>query len=414
MPKLTVKQIEALVKPDRYSDGNGLYLEVDKAGNKRWMYRYQLNGKRTWHGLRAYHPKTNSLAMARDNALKCKLLVSRGIHPTDAVREQKAELKALDDQKRQTAVTFEMCANEWYKRNESGWTDPKHRQQIRNTLKDYVFPHIGSMGVADISITDIKKCLDPIWETKTETASRVRQRLEAVLDLAIVNEYRTDRNPAQWKGCLAQVYANPETIKRNKHLADGTDGHMNALSYIDAPTFMTELRQQDAVSAKALEFTILTGSRTKPTRYMKWDQIDWEAKTWTIPANLMKTKREFKVALSSAALAILKELPRISDYVFPGGKADQPMSENAMLKLLERMDKKEITVHGFRSTFRDWVGEETEFDPQLAEYALSHKLPNATERAYARGDQLEKRFNLMEAWAVYLDSESYRAEATQL
>jgi len=178
---------------------------------------------------------------------------------------------------------------------------------------------------------------------------------------------------------------------------------MNALPYVAAPAFMTELRQQDAVSAKALEFTILTGSRTKPIRFMKWDQIDWEAKTWTIPANLMKTKREFKVALSSAALAILQRLPRISDYVFPGGKADQPMSDNAMLKLLERMNRSDITVHGFRSTFRAWVGEETDFDTQLAEYALSHKLPNATERAYARGNQLEKRFKLMEAWSKYLE-----------
>ena len=402
MPKLTVKQIEALVKPDRYSDGNGLYLEVDQAGNRRWMYRYQLNGKRTWHGLGGYHPKTNSLAMARDNTLKCKLLVSQGIHPTDAVKEQKTKLKALEDQKRQTVVTLEMCADEWYERNESGWTNPKHRQQIKNTLRDYVLSYIGSLPVADVSITDIRKCLDPIWETKTETASRVRQRLEAVFAFAIVSGYRTDQNPAQWRGYLDQVYVNPETVKRNKNLADGTDGHMNALPYADAPAFMSELNRQDAISAKALEFTILTGSRTKPVRFMKWNQIDWEAETWTIPANMMKTKREFKVALSSATLKILQQLPEISDYVFPGGKADQPMSDNAMLKLLERMNRSDITVHGFRSTFRDWVGEETEFDTQLAEYALSHKLPNATERAYARGDQLEKRFKLMEAWAEYL------------
>lgn len=404
MPKLTVKQIEALVKPDRYNDGNGLYLEVDEAVNRRWMYRYQLNGKRTWHGLGGYHPKTNSLAMARDNALKCKLLVSQGIHPTDAVKEQKAELKALEDKKRQTVITFKMCADEWYERNESGWTNPKHRQQTKNTLRDYALPHIGSLPVADVSISDIRKCLDPMWETKTETASRVRQRLEAVFAFAIVSGYRTDQNPAQWKGYLDQVYTNPETLKRNKHLAIGSDGHMNALPYADAPAFMTELRKQDAVSAKALEFTILTSSRTKPVRFMKWEQIDWEAKTWTIPANLMKTKREFKVALSTAAVTILKQLPKISDYVFPGGKAGKPMSENAMLKLLERMERTHITVHGFRSTFRDWVGEETEFDPQLAEYALSHKLPNATERAYARGDQLEKRFKLMEAWAEFLQS----------
>ncbi|MDB2619640.1 integrase arm-type DNA-binding domain-containing protein [Litoricolaceae bacterium] len=412
MPKLTVKQIEALVKPDRYSDGNGLYLEVDKAGSRRWMYRYQLNGKRTWHGLGGYHPKTNSLAMARDNALKCKLLVSQGIHPTDAVKKQKAELKALEDQKRQTIVTFEMCADEWYERNESGWTNPKHRQQIKNTLRDYVIPYIGSLPVADVSITDIRKCLDPIWDTKTETASRVRQRLEAVFAFAIVSGYRTDQNPAQWRGYLDQVYVNPETVKRNKNLADGTDGHMNALPYADAPAFMSELNRQDAISAKALEFTILTGSRTKPVRFMKWNQIDWEAETWTIPANLMKTKREFKVALSSAALAILQHLPRVTDYVFPGGKAGQPMSENAMLKLLERMNRSEITVHGFRSTFRDWVGEETEFDTQLAEYALSHKLPNVTERAYARGDQLEKRFKLMEAWRVYLFNELHNVRST--
>lgn len=402
MPKLTIKQIDALINPERYSDGNGLYLEVDNAGNKRWMFRYQLNGKRTWHGLGGYHPKTNTLAMARENALKCKLLVRQGIHPSDAAKEKKAILKASQNEKSQTIITFEMCANEWFERNESGWTNPKHRQQIKNTLRDYVLPHLGALPVADVSISEIRKCLDPIWETKTETASRVRQRLEAVFAFAIVNGYRTNQNPAQWKGYLDQVYVNPEAIKRNRHLANGSDGHMNALHYSEATAFIAALRQEKAISARALEFTILTGSRTKPVRFATWDQIDCEAKIWTIPAQFMKTRRNFKVALSSGALVILKALPQISDYVFPGAKPDRPMSQNTMLKLLKRMSRSDITVHGFRSTLRDWVGEETDFDSQLAEYALSHKLSNATERAYARGNQLEKRFKLMDAWGEFL------------
>ena len=402
MPNLTVKQIEAFAKPDRYNDGNGLYLEIDKACNKRWMYRYQLHGKRTNFGLGGYHPKTNSLALARANAVECRALVNKGIHPSDAANDAKALQIAKDEAKTQTVMTFQLCAEEWYERNQSGWTNPKHRQQVRNTLKEYALPFIGKIPVADITIHDIRKCLDPIWNTKTETASRLRQRLESVFAYALVNEYRTNQNPAQWKGYLDQTYTNPEQIKRNKHTANNSDGHMNALPFADAPSFMNKLRQQQAVSANALEFTILTASRTKPIRFMTWDQVDLDSKIWTIPASLMKTKREFKVALCSAAVSLLKALPPLDEYVFPGGKAGKPMSENTMLKLLERMDYKDITVHGFRSTFRDWVGEVTDFDTQLAEYALAHKLSNATERAYARGDQLEKRFKLMDAWATFL------------
>jgi integrase len=402
MAILTVKQLEAIVSPGRYNDGNGLYLEVDKAGGKRWLYRYQLNGKRTAHGLGGYHPKTNSLAIARSKAIECKALVNKGIHPGDAASEQRDAQRARDEKKREIIMTFERCADEWYERNEAGWTNAKHRQQVKNTLKDYAFHYIGSLPIADISISDIKKCLDPIWTTKTETANRVRQRLEAVFAYSIVNGYRTSQNPAQWKGYLDQIYVNPEKLKRDRHVANDSDGHMSALPYAEAPEFMKQMRSIDAVSARALEFTILTASRTKPIRFMTWNQIDIGNKVWIVPASLMKTKKEFRIALSEQALDLLSTLPHIDDYVFPGGKTGKPMSENAMLSLLNRMNRNDITVHGFRSTFRDWVGEATEFDTQLAEYALAHRLPDSTERAYARGDQLEKRYKLMDAWGNFL------------
>lgn len=404
MGKLTVKEIESLRTPKRYLDGDGLYLELDQHHNRRWMFRYQLNGKRTTFGLGSYDPKGNSLAMARTAAAECRALVHRGIHPKDHVNQLKAERKASALEKTQKLMAFQACAQEWYERNESGWTNLKHRQQTKNTLRDYVYPFIGHIAVADVGLLDVKRCLDPIWETKTETASRVRQRLEAIFSYAIVNEYRTALNPAQWKGYLDQIYVNPETIKRTRHFANGSDGHMRALSFELAPQLMKALNQEQTNSARALEFTLLTVMRTNNIRQLTWEQLDLERSIWTIPARLMKTKKEFRVALCSQAIRLLKATPQLGEFVFPGDKPKKPMSENTLLACLKRLGYlKDTTTHGLRSTFRDWVGEATDFDPQLAEYALAHVLPSATEKAYARGDQLEKRFKLMEAWGDYLE-----------
>ena len=404
MSKLTVKQIEAITTPGRYSDGGGLYVEVDKSLRKRWLFRYQLNGKRTTHGLGGYHSKTNTLAIARAKAIDCKSLVNKGIHPGDAAEAARQKQKAEQAQKKIEVMTFERCAHEWYERNKAGWTNQKHRQQVINTLSAYAFPFIGKLPVSDISIQEIKLCLDPIWEGKTETANRLRQRLEAVFSYSIVNGYRTSQNPAQWKGYLDNIYVNPEKLKRDRHVANDSDGHMKALGFKAAPHFMRELREVDTVAARALELTVLTAIRTKPTRYMTWEQLNLDARVWTVPASLIKTKKAFRVALNEPTIELLNKMPRADKYVFPGTKAGRPISENTMLTLLKRMGYVDLTVHGFRSTFRDWVGEATEFDTQLAEYALAHRLPDATERAYARGDQLEKRFGLMDAWGAFLDS----------
>ena len=406
MPKLTVKQIEAITIPGRYSDGGGLYIEVDKTMGKRWLFRYQLNGKRTTHGLGGYHSKSNTLAMARAKAIDCKSLVNKGIHPGDAAEAARQKQKTSQEQKKIEIMTFEKCAREWYERNQAGWTNSKHRQQVINTLSTYAFPFIGKLPVGEISIKEIKRCLDPIWDVKTETANRLRQRLEAVFSYSIVNGYRTSQNPAQWKGYLDNIYVNPEKLKRDRHVANDSDGHMKALSFDSAPEFIKKLREIDTVSARALELTVLTASRTKPTRHMTWEQLNLEERVWTVPASLMKTKKAFRVALSEQATALLNQMPRADTYVFAGSKAGQPISENTMLTLLKRMGYVDLTVHGFRSTFRDWVGEATEFDTQLAEYALAHRLPDATERAYARGDQLEKRFGLMDAWGTFLTKQA--------
>lgn len=402
MSKLTAKKVEAITKPGRYSDGGGLYIEVDKSSGKRWLFRYQLNGKRTAHGLGGYHPKTNSLAMARAKAIECKSLVNKGVHPGEAAEQARKNQRAVQEQKKVEVMTFERCATEWYERNQAGWTNPKHRQQVINTLTAYAFPFIGRLPVADVSIQEIKLCLDPIWGSKTETANRLRQRLEAVFSYSIVNGYRTSQNPAQWKGYLDNIYVNPEKLKRDRHVANDSDGHMKALGFEAAPEFINKLRQIETVSARALELTILTASRTKPIRNMTWEQLNLKERVWIVPASLMKTKKAFRVALSESATDLLKRMPRADVHVFPSTKAGRPISENTMLSLLKRMGHVDLTVHGFRSTFRDWVGEATEFDTQLAEYALAHRLPDATERAYARGDQLEKRFRLMDAWGEFL------------
>ena len=411
MAKLTVKQIEAMTTPGRYSDGGGLYIEVDKSLSKRWLFRYQLYGKRTTHGLGGYHPKTNSLAIARAKAVESKALVNKGIHPSDAAEEIRAQQKAVQEQKNAVVMTFERCALEWYERNRTSWTNPKHQQQVINTLTTYAFPHIGKLPVAEISIEQIKLCLDPIWHIKTETANRLRQRLEAVFSFSIVSGYRTAQNPAQWKGYLDNIYANPEKLKRDRYVATNSDGHMRALDFKKAPEFIERLQTINTVSARALEFTVLTASRTKPIRYMTWEQVNLDERVWTVPPSLMKTKKAFRVALSEQALLLLKDMPRVHQFVFPNTKAEQPISENSMLALLKRMGHVDLTVHGFRSTFRDWVGETTDFNTQLAEYALAHRLPDATERAYARGDQLEKRFGLMNAWGDYLKKNNHDSNA---
>ena len=408
MSKLTALQVESLSKPGRYSDGNNLYLEIDKAGNKRWLFRYQFNKKRTNLGLDSYDKKSNSLAQARKKALECNRLLANDIDPgaekTRLKHEQLRDQALKQQAEASNQNTFERVAAEWFERKQQEWSNPKHRQQNWNTLKQYAFPHVGKTPVSEIELNHIKSCLDPIWYTKTETATRVRGRIESVISFAIASGYRAAANPAVWRGFLDQIYPQPDRLIKNRHQKEGVSGHHAALPFKALPDFYKQLLNEQGVGALALRFCICTVSRTAPVRFAKWDEFDFENNVWTVPPQNMKGRESFRVALSDEALLILNQMPRVDEYVFPGGKKGKPLSDGGMHSVLRRMKIGDATVHGFRSTFRDYIGEGTLLDPIVAEYCLAHKVGDATERAYARGDMLEKRFHMMNIWADYVTS----------
>ena len=410
MPKLTALEVESLSKLGRYADGDGLYLQVDSAGNKSWLYRFQLNGKRTTLGLGRYDKKTNSLSNARKSLLEKKRLVANGINPAEEKKRlaevAESEANAAEQVALQKDMTFERCAHEWHGRKKAQWRNDKHSNQNINTLIQYAFPYFGTRAVSEISLTDIKKCLDPIWDKKTETASRVRSRLEGVLSYAMTSGYR-DRdkgNPATWRGQLDQIYPQPEKLKKRRHELLGTSEHHAAMSYEALPEFYSRLVQKEGIGSLALQFCILTLTRTKSIRFAQWEQVDLAKGVWTVPSSHMKAGIEFRVALSERAISLLKDLTQVDDYIFPGGKIGKPLSDAGMSSVLKRMEVTGATVHGFRSTFRDYVGEETQLNPVLAEHCLAHRVGDATERAYARGDMLAKRFDMVNIWADYVTS----------
>jgi len=411
--KLNAKQVEHLSVTGRHPLGEGLYLNITNTGTKSWLFRYQLNNKRRWTGLGTYNAKSNTLAMARRKATQMRLLIHDNVDPIEAKQQARATKTKQNAQARiddnLKAMTFKKCALDYIAIMEPQWSNPKHRLQWRTTLSDYAYPSIGSMPISEIEVEDVKRCLDPIWHEKTETAKRVRQRIESVIGYAIVHKYRDNSNPATWKGLLDKVYPSPEKLKGIKRANEGKDGHLNALPYKEMPDFMRKLRTMDGTAAQALQFTILTASRTKPIRLAEWDEFDLKKKEWKVPASHMKGNRPFRVALSDAAIQLISDIPRAGQYVFLGGKIDKPMSDNAMLSVLKRMEHTDVTVHGFRSTFRDYIGEETGFPYRVAEFALAHGLSDATEKAYARGDLLQKRFKMMEDWAIYCNSLSREA-----
>ena len=406
--KLTVYEVESSSEPKWYPDGGGLYLYIAKRGTKSWAYRYQFNKKRRLMGLGGYHSKTNTLAMARVKATAAKALVDRGIDPIDQQREKKEQERATESQtKRENKLknmTFKVCAEGYIKAMKAEWSNAKHIQQWTNSLTTHAFPYIGDMPVKDIETEHVRLVLDPIWETKTETANRVRQRIESIIYYAIASKYRETSNPAIWKGLLDKFYPKPSKVKQKRYEQAGKEKHHNALPYQEIPSFIVELKKMEGTAAQALRFTILTASRTGEVIFATWDEFNLDKKEWNIPAARMKARKAHRVALSDAVVDLLKSLPRVNEYVFTGWKSDIPMSNAAMSAVLKRMNRKDITVHGFRSTFRDYIGEETGFPYRLAEFALAHGLTDEAEKAYARGDMLKKRFKIMNAWAIYVDS----------
>lgn len=387
--KLTALQIKKISKPGWYADGQGLYLQVSPSGSKSWVYRYETGGKEKRHGLGSLH--NTSLEAARNAAQACRELRRDGIDPIAHKRQQGAE-KLLEEAK---GITFKECALAYIDSHKASWKNSKHASQWSNTLETYAFPVMGSLPVQKIDVGLVMKVLEPIWYEKTETATRVRQRIENILDWARARNYRTGENPALWRGHLDKLLPKRTKLQKVKHFA--------AMPYADLPDYVRSLRKVNTLTAKALAFTILTATRSSETREAKWDEIDLETGIWNIPAERMKAGKIHRVPLTGECIAILKEaakFKRDDNFVFPGMRNKRPVSDGALLKLVKQ-DHPTLTVHGFRSSFRDWCAEMTNYPREIAEAALAHTLKDKTEAAYQRGDILEKRRKLMDAWSDY-------------
>jgi integrase len=382
---LTARTVETARGPGRYSDGNGLYLAVRPGGSRQWIFLYRRDGKLKEMGLGS-PAKGVTLAMARGLRDEARATMAGGGDPLEARREAEQATAAMP--------TFGDYALALVDRIEEGFSNPKHRQQWRNTLQTYCGA-IWKLPIDRVETAGVLSCLTPIWQSKPETASRLRGRIERVLNAAKAERLRAGENPAAWRGHLDAALPKPGKLTR---------GHHAALAYTDMAEFMGDLRARPALAALALEFAILTATRTSEVLKAKWAEFDLDAGLWTIPAERMKARREHRVALSKRALAIVRDLSaaRSSEYVFPGRRPGKPLSNMAMLMLLERMGRRgAITSHGFRSTFSDWASEVSPFSSELRETALAHTIANKAEAAYRRGDLFDKRNKLMAAWAGY-------------
>jgi integrase len=370
-----------------YADGGSLYLRIAPGGSKQYVFRYIRDGRLHDMGIGPTH--TLTLVEARERATEARKLLLDGIDPLQAKRARFAALRAADA----SAVTFRQCAEDFIKANEVKWTNAQHRREWSWSLRKYVYPILGSMPVAAIDTPLVLRVLKPIWQKTPESASRIRGRIENVLGWATVHHYRSGDNPARWNGLLE--HALPSVVKGDHHAA---------LPYAEVPAFLAKLRQQTGVTAKCLEYIVLTAVRLGEAQKATWSEIDLDNRVWVIPGARMKSGKEHRVPLSPAALAILKDIHEVrhSDYIFPGSRQGYAMGKNQPGKLMKKlMGDAEMTVHGFRSSFRDWAAERTNFPREVPEMALAHAIPSAVEAAYRRGDLFEKRRKLMEAWAAY-------------
>jgi integrase len=389
--KLTALAVNKINKPGKHGDGGGLWLEIDPGGAKSWSFRYTVNGRSREMGLGPLH--TVGLAEARNKALECRKLKLEGIDP---IEHRRARVAAARFQAA-TALSFDECRDAYIAAHQYGWRNLKHGDQWRNTLTTYATPTLGKLSVAAIDTALVLKVLEPIWSDKTETASRVSGRMEAILEWAAARGYRHGDNPARWRGHLDKLLPRRSKVAKTEHHA--------ALPYPEIGAFLIEMRKLGGVSPAALEFTILTAARTGEVIGARWPEFDLAAKLWTIPGERMKAGREHRVPLSGRAVEILKEMAQLrkadDGYVFPGAKDGSALSNMALLALMRRMDRGDLTVHGFRSTFKDWASEQTNFANEISESALAHTVEDKTEAAYRRGDLFEKRRRLMDAWARY-------------
>ncbi|MAS05261.1 MAG: integrase [Ahrensia sp.] len=368
-------------------DGDGLWLHTSRAGNRYWVFIYTRKGRRREMGLGPLGTGTGqvSLTAARAKADEIRTILGSDGDPFTEMEERRVVAKL---------VTFGDIADEYIDAMKARWRGAKTEAGWRNTLTVHAKP-LRKIPVSEIATDDVVRCLKPIWQTKTETASKTRERIKIVLDHAKARGLRNGENPAEWKGHLDQILVAPTKLAR---------GHHAAMPYADLPDFYTKLAKADGIGARALEFAILTACRSGEVRGAVWDEIDMDASVWTIPADRMKAGKMHRVPLSDHAVAILQGMKklRISRYVFPGKKVNAPLSDMTLSKALKTAAGEGFTVHGFRSSFRDWVSEETDFQTEVAEAALAHTTGDTVERAYRRGDVLAKRREMMAAWAEYV------------
>ncbi|MDM0113924.1 integrase arm-type DNA-binding domain-containing protein [Variovorax sp. J22R133] len=396
MPKKAVElgalQVGRLKKPGAHAVGGvaGLQLKVNDAGARSWVLRAMIAGKRRDMGLGGFPDVT--LAQARERARAARDLIDAGSDPVQLRQAARSAAAAAHAK----AKTFDQCVEGFMKAKSGEWRNAKHRAQWQSTLDNYASPVFGNVLVQDVELAHVLKVLEDIWTTKTETASRLRGRIETILNWATARGFRTGDNPARWRGHLDHMLAKPRKIATVKHHP--------AVKIDDVHKFMIELRRMEGIGARALEFAILTAGRSGEVRGARWHEIDMREKVWTVPAERMKAKKEHRVPLSRQVMKLLDGLPRIegSDVVFPGAKG-KPLSDMALTACMRRM-KLDAVPHGFRSTFRDWASEKTTFPREVAEMALAHTIESAVEAAYRRGDLLKKRTSMMQAWADYCDT----------
>lgn len=409
MPKKVSKVLTPLAvknaKPGRHADGDGLYLLVKESGARSWVFRFMLRGKARDVGLskcpeavellRQTGAADLTLAQARDVAAIYRFKVKAGIDPLKERQQQEAARAAAEQAAFVNAVTFKAAAEAYIAANEDSWRNAKHRQQWRNTLGTYVYPVMGDLPVADIETTHVLKVVEPLWKSKPETANRVRGRIEVVLDAAKARGQRRGENPARWRGHIDHIL--PARTKLSR-------GHHKAIPYAELAAFLAVLREKKTVAGLALEFAILTATRTGEVIGATWDEVDLKSAVWVVPGKRMKAGKEHRVPLSARAIEILTEVQKLgSPWVFPGARGSK-LSGMAMAMLLRRMGA-DFTVHGFRSTFTDWAAECTSYPRDVCEMALAHTIGNKVEAAYRRGDMFEKRRRLMDEWASYCEGQ---------
>jgi len=388
--QLTEAKIRTLTA-GMHHDGAGLYLQIKPGGAQSWIYRYRLNGRTRDMGLGSL--VNLGLVKARDKASAARALVDDGIDPIEHTRAQ-ATIPAAP--KRHFSPTFEECSESYMADRLKRLRSEIHRHQWRQTLVDYAYPVIGQMPVNEIETNDVLAVLKPHWESKCETMARLRGRLERILARATVEGLRHGANPATWRGHLQEALPSRSEVQPVKHF--------RAMDYQDVPAFMVELGQIDTVAAASLRFLILTAARTGEVIGARWNEVDWNERTWTVPAVRAKTGRSHTIPLSTGALAILREIEPLrssgDDFIFPGQKG-AGQSSMTMLVLLQRRMKRAASVHGFRSAFRDWCGDEGDVPRDLAEASLAHVIKDATERAYRRKTAVERRRTVMQTWCDY-------------